>query len=104
MPDLENFAMVLRGRLSELTGRLVAVEHALDERPNPDAEERAVEREDDEVLEGLGQAGLAEIAAIRSALDRIEQGSFGICVACGSPISEARLKAIPHTSRCRKCA
>ena len=104
MLDLNHFETVLRGRLKELTGRLVVVDHALDERPSPDAEERAVEREDDEVLEGLGQVGLAEIATIRSALDRIADGSYGVCVACGNPISEARLKAIPQTPRCRNCA
>jgi hypothetical protein len=40
----------------------------------------------------------------RSALDRMEQGTFGICESCGQPITSARLEAIPYTRFCVKCA
>ena len=104
MLDANHYESVLRARLAELNDRLHVVEETLDERPNPDAEERATERESDEMLESLGTAGLAEIRMIEAALHRIEDGSFGICVNCGDPISAQRLDAVPHAARCRNCA
>jgi RNA polymerase-binding transcription factor DksA len=34
----------------------------------------------------------------------MEKGEYGICVACGDPISEERLDVLPHTPKCRNCA
>lgn len=94
----------LRARLAELNERLEGIEHDLDEPSDPDVEERAVEREDDEVLESLGNAGLAEIRMIQAALSRIKEGVFGVCVVCGEPISKERLDILPHTPKCKRCA
>lgn len=41
---------------------------------------------------------------IDSALERIEQGTYGWCVECGQPIPEERLSALPHAARCLGCA
>ena len=41
---------------------------------------------------------------INAALDRIADGTFGQCTHCGMAISEARLKAIPYTPQCVRCA
>ncbi len=40
---------------------------------------------------------------IREAVERIDQGVFGICKICGRPISEKRLRANPMTTRCIAC-
>jgi DnaK suppressor protein len=37
---------------------------------------------------------------VREALQRIENGTFGKCAACGQQISSDRLNAIPWTSYC----
>lgn len=34
---------------------------------------------------------------INNALQRIEDGSYGICKATGKPISKGRLESVPHT-------
>jgi len=41
---------------------------------------------------------------IENALDRIEQGTYGICEKGNKPIPKARLKAIPWTRYCLTCA
>lgn len=41
---------------------------------------------------------------VNEALDRLEQGKFGLCVECGEPISKPRLQAIPYTRHCIQCA
>ena len=102
--DVRKYEKRLRNRLRELNERLEAIEDDLDEPADQDAEERATEREGDEVLENLGNAGLAEIRMIQAALARIEDGTYGICVACGEDISEERLEVVPHAPRCRHCA
>lgn len=43
------------------------------------------------------------IKKVKKALDRIENGTFGICEGCGDDISIARLKARPVTTQCIEC-
>jgi len=43
------------------------------------------------------------IVKIRDALERIENGTYGICEACESEISIKRLKARPVTTQCIDC-
>ena len=104
MIDTEKFRKILQRRLQELDVRLHGIEEELDSHQSKDWEELAVEREEDEVLEGLGTSGQDEIVKIRAALRRIEQGEFGDCAKCGDEISEERLAVVPHTPFCRKCA
>lgn len=40
---------------------------------------------------------------VDEALKKIEEGTYGVCEACGEKISKERLKAIPYTKLCRKC-
>jgi DnaK suppressor protein len=42
--------------------------------------------------------------SIESALERIEDGVYGLCEECESPISKTRLNAIPYASMCIRCA
>lgn len=104
MENTDVYRQKLERRLEELGVRLDKIEHSLDAPKDPDFEEQATERENDEVLEGLGGAGLAEIRQIHAALHRIEAGEYGYCVRCGSKISAARLELLPHTAFCRNCA
>jgi RNA polymerase-binding transcription factor DksA len=94
----------LAARLAELDEHLHEIEEELDETPSKDDEERATEREGDEVLEGIGRAGLKEMRMIQAALDRIDEGSYGFCATCGAEISEERLDLLPYTPFCRNCA
>ena len=104
MRNIKHFEKRLQDRLAELDDRLKGIEEDLDEPQSPDTEERATEREGDEVLENLGNTGLDELRMIQAALSRINDGTFGVCVACGEPISNERLEVLPHTPRCRNCA
>lgn len=38
---------------------------------------------------------------VRDALQRIEAGTYGVCIDCGRPIESARLEAAPWTPYCR---
>lgn len=41
---------------------------------------------------------------IESALERIEEGVYGVCLECEAKIPKARLNVIPFTAHCVKCA
>ncbi len=104
MKTIAERELQLRARLAELDAHLRTIENALDETPDKDVEERAVERESDEVLEGLGNAELLEFRMVEAALARIADGEYGYCVDCGDKITEERLDVLPATPKCQKCA
>jgi RNA polymerase-binding transcription factor DksA len=95
---------LLLERRAELSGALLEIEDKLDDPMPSDWEDRASERQGDEVLEALGNADLEELRRIDAALSRIEDGTYGICAKCGNPISDQRLTAVPTAAVCRNCA
>jgi RNA polymerase-binding protein DksA len=44
------------------------------------------------------------LAKIEAALDRVEDGSYGLCEECGAKIPKQRLLAVPYATMCIKCA
>jgi RNA polymerase-binding transcription factor DksA len=101
--DTARYEKILHDRQKELNVRLQKIEDDFEQTPNPDDEDRASERNNDEVLDGLGQAGQEELKAIGAALGRISSGTYGICMNCGNPISPERLAAVPYTPFCQDC-
>ena len=95
---------LLERRLAELAEHVEDIEEELRAPGSKSFSEQAIERESDEVLADLEEANLAEIAAIKAALARLEDGTYGECVSCGKAIAPARLLAIPHTAVCIDCA
>src|SRR5215813_6380592 len=51
----------------------------------------------------LGSGDRRMLRDVMSALQRIEDGSFGACERCGEPISEKRLEALPFARYCIDC-
>ncbi len=43
----------------------------------------------------------AELADVEHALRRLDEGTYGTCQACGRPIDDERLEALPATRLCR---
>jgi RNA polymerase-binding transcription factor DksA len=69
-----------------------------------DSEDQAQYTEGDEVLHDLHSRARAEIEAIRTALSRMDEGTWTTCSACGDDIDRRRLEVIPTTTLCRDCA
>jgi len=44
-----------------------------------------------------------ELEAIEAALQRLENGNYGLCENCGQPIEPRRLEIMPETPLCRNC-
>ena len=45
-----------------------------------------------------------ELSLVEAALRRLDDGSYGLCTTCGSPIAPERLEAIPWAPLCIACA
>ena len=45
----------------------------------------------------------AEVCDINLALEKIEEGTYGLCESCSEPISRKRLKALPFARLCIAC-
>ena len=104
MQDHSHIKQRLEAQLSDLIARSQQIEADLRTEHSASFSEWAAETEGDEVLEGLENASLREIAQIRAALRRIDEGSYGACATCGAEIAEARLAALPHATLCLDCA
>ncbi|ROT94801.1 TraR/DksA family transcriptional regulator [Altererythrobacter sp. FM1] len=90
----------LEDRLATLLNRVDDIEDDLRHPLDADSEEQAVDLSDDEALEGVDSILREEIAQVRAALARIENGTYGKCAVCGKLISRARLQARPIATRC----
>lgn len=45
----------------------------------------------------------AEYKMVLKALEMINEGTYGVCIECGKPISEKRLAIFPTSTRCIVC-
>src|SRR5580704_12305854 len=68
-----------------------------------DTYDLASEERDREISFILSDRERVKIGAIDDALQRIGDGSYGICESCGLEIGEERLEALPFTRLCRDC-
>ncbi|MCH5290300.1 MAG: TraR/DksA family transcriptional regulator [Treponema sp.] len=55
------------------------------------------------LLDSLGYQDQQRLTMINGALDRIQQGNYGLCLRCGKSIPEGRLEAIPYAALCVTC-
>lgn len=107
MKEHEQVRVQLLEMLEELNTRLGKINDHVrhsDEPLSKDFEEQATEMENHEVLDALGNAARIEVAQIKQALLRIDDGEYGICVDCGGAIRKERLVALPFTTKCINCA
>ena len=94
----------LEQKLAELQSRLASIKKDVTQSHSGDSAEQAQERENDEVVDAIGEETRLAIVATRAALERLADGSYGICENCGKEIGDARLAAVPEATRCVSCA
>jgi len=69
----------------------------------PDPTDRASLESDRNFLLRIKDRERKLITKVKEALERIDNGTYGICESCGKPISEKRLIARPVTTECIEC-
>ena len=102
---IEEFQKILQDQLDKLlddAGKTVS--EMTDEKTNfPDPTDRASLESDRNFELRIRDRERKLISKIREALERIEDGEFGICESCEEEIGEARLRARPVTTLCIDC-
>jgi DnaK suppressor protein len=100
--DCELFRQVLKSKINEAvatTGLRDSIR--IHQVADPiDMTQQAVERE--MAMQNLHR-GAALVRQLRSAMERLDDGSYGICLQCEEPISPKRLKAVPWAEFCISC-
>lgn len=104
MHDLEYFKNKLLSLKEDNVRRISAIDNDVRQEVSADWSEQATERENDEVLDSLGNASEHELLMINSALKRIDSGEYFYCVDCGGEIPASRLALLPFATRCVSCA
>lgn len=103
--DLDYFKDFLSGRLDDLLNQADDTVSGMTT-PNenfPDPTDRASLEADRNFMLRIRDRESKLIKKIKKALERIENGTFGICETCGEDISVERLKARPVTTQCIDC-
>lgn len=111
--ELEEFRRQLEAERDRLSAELEAMEEHLPEVEQvsvdasggydedlADVASDTFEREKGIAIENSVQDLLQQV---EEALERIDQGTFGVCEACGSPIHPERLRALPYARLCIDC-
>jgi DnaK suppressor protein len=103
--DVEYFKKLLTQRLQTLLAEASdTVSGMTDEKATfPDPTDRASMESDRNFMLRIRDRERKLIGKIREALDRIDNGTYGICDSCGEDISIKRLKARPVTTQCIQC-
>jgi len=96
-----------RGRLLEELEQLKASVPSTDERregsPFGKREEEATEALELEKRLALEKRIREQLSGIEHALQKFEEGTYGLCDSCGQAIDPARLEALPQASLCLNC-
>ena len=58
---------------------------------------------DRKMIEALDSQEMKQLKLIDSAITRIQQGKYGLCMKCGKKIPKERLEAIPYALMCIEC-
>jgi DnaK suppressor protein len=103
--DIEFFKDLLTNRLEELLNQADnTVMGMTDPKENfPDPTDRASLEADRNFMLRIRDRESKLIKKIKNALERIENGTFGICESCGEDIDVKRLMARPVTTQCIDC-
>ena len=103
--DMKFFETLLHKRLQELLSHADETVSGMTEQKEnfPDPTDRATLESDRNFMLRIRDREHKLIKKVKKALERIENGTFGICEKCGDDISIERLKARPVTTQCIDC-
>ncbi len=105
-PDkLEFFRNMLNQKINDLLGEAgKTVSEMISVKENfPDPNDRASLESDRNFELRIRDRERKLILKMREAIQRIDDGTFGVCESCSGPISEKRLMARPVTTFCIEC-
>ncbi len=102
--DLKKIRHELMIRCQELEAQLkaLATEKISDDQVQ-DPGDQALSSTMENLRNSLQDTELKEYNRILQAIEKIDDGTYGICIDCGGEISDKRLSSYPNAARCLKC-
>ena len=100
---LEGERKRLSEELEQLKGGIRPAEERREGSPFGKREEEAAESFELEKRLVLEKRIRDQLVEVEHALDKFEQGTYGLCDDCGKPIDPARLEALPQANLCLDC-
>ncbi|MFA5493635.1 MAG: TraR/DksA family transcriptional regulator [Porticoccaceae bacterium] len=101
---LQDIQARLQERQQQLLTRIERVKKEVTSAHSTDWSEQAQERQNDEVVQAIGNESREELKKVGRALERIASGEYARCSHCGDAIDLKRLDAVPYTDLCIRCA
>lgn len=103
--NLKHFKKLLNNRLDELLGQADATVNKMTDSKEsfPDPTDRASMEAERNFTLRIRDRERKLIGKIKEALERVEDGTFGLCESCGEEIGIKRLEARPVTTLCIDC-
>lgn len=98
-----NRAQLIANASAVLLRRRNVLRRALDDELSLVGRDDDDESQEDEAYFRLAESESRELRSIDNALERIREGSYGVCGDCGSNIPQARLQALPEATLCIRC-
>ena len=68
-----------------------------------DIADDAVQSYEHQLMMGLGEKEFEKLRLVEEAIEKLDEGQYGICLECEELISEERLTVIPFASYCVDC-
>jgi DnaK suppressor protein len=103
----EEFKRLITKEIESLRQSIPALEEST-EPVAPDAAIGTLSRLDTMLNQGISKSALAaarhRIRKLEAALAQVDDPEFGLCAECGGPIGLARMRALPETHLCVRCA
>ncbi len=100
---LHNLLVNRRDALRQALAGDLSLLKALPEMTGGDVVDAALDAAQDEISSKLAEVESRELVQIENALERMRQGTYGLCEVCNSKIPLARLNALPYAMTCIEC-
>lgn len=101
-PDIQHTKRILEALLNN-SKQPVQKRDEIAIETSPDALDQVQHAEDRELAVRQLESDTRRLRNIRQAIQRIEEGTYGVCLSCDSEISPKRLEAVPWAAYCLQC-
>jgi DnaK suppressor protein len=102
--DLKNFKQRLEKRLSDIMRNRKPIAPVTLDHSRVGRLSRMDAMQQQAMAQAAARLTAVEEQRIRTALDRLKSGDYGLCMNCDEEISEGRLRADPSVLTCIACA
>jgi DnaK suppressor protein len=101
--SMRELLLMRRDALRKALAGDLSLLHKLNNQASGDVVDCALDAAQDELTSQLAEVESRELANIEKALERMREGGYGSCEACGCEIPLARLQALPYATFCIRC-